>query len=223
MERDFGAPAVAMTVVSALPPFVAGFLGLVGVLVGMAGASLGLPPWIAPPGPVAAYLFVESAVRLASAVAAGEPMGALAIALVFAIFESARRSPVRRTAETAAASARAESPTGLRDRFHVLEPVLALLPRPDQERLARRYAFDPIRRGRATAVFLLAAALFNTAFAAAAFGAPGGFLGELVWSLPALYLVVEQIRRLQSLIRGVPAGSALGRLVLPFARPLLED
>src|SRR5262245_56167599 len=67
MERDFGAPAITMTISSAAPLFVVGFLGLVGVLVGMVGATLPLPGWLAPPAPIAAYLFLESAARLMSA------------------------------------------------------------------------------------------------------------------------------------------------------------
>ena len=36
MERDFGAPALAMTIASALPLLVVGFLGVFAILVGMA-------------------------------------------------------------------------------------------------------------------------------------------------------------------------------------------
>ena len=74
MEGEFGAPAVAMTIASALPLAVAGFLGLFGHLLGSVGGGLGLPEVLTPPFPVAIYLCMESALRLASAVAAGEPM-----------------------------------------------------------------------------------------------------------------------------------------------------
>jgi len=73
MEREFGAPAVAMTVISALPVFVAGFLGLFGQLLGMVGARgyLGFEiPLI-----VAMYLTLESVVRIGSAWVGGQPMG----------------------------------------------------------------------------------------------------------------------------------------------------
>jgi hypothetical protein len=90
MERDFGAPAVLMTTASALPLFVVGFLGLVGVLVAMAGATLPLPNWLAPPAPVAIYLFGESALRLSSAIGSGEPMGTLWAALGLAAWRAAR-------------------------------------------------------------------------------------------------------------------------------------
>lgn len=91
MERDFGASAVLMTTASALPLFIVGFLGLVGVIVGMAGATLPLPSWLAPPAPLAVYLFGESALRLSSAIGSGEPMGTLWAALGLAAWQAARR------------------------------------------------------------------------------------------------------------------------------------
>ncbi len=221
LEHDLGTPAVWLTVASALPLFVAGFFGLVGVLVGMAGATLPMPGWLAPPAPIAAYLFGESALRLASAIGGGEPMGTLAAALGLALWQAARGAPTppepppARTSEDT--QARAD------DLFHVLEPVLALLAPAEQEILVGRFAFDPIRWGRITAAVLLAAAVLNTIVSFAALGQPGGLLGELLWSLPALYIAVEQVRRLRSLAAGRPAGSVLGRLVRRYARPLLAE
>jgi hypothetical protein len=75
MESEFGAPAAAMTVVSSVPFFVWGFLGLVAFVASMAGAGPLFPGL--PPVPAAAYFTVESAVRIASAVQ-GEPMGSAA-------------------------------------------------------------------------------------------------------------------------------------------------
>jgi hypothetical protein len=75
MESEFGAPAAAMTIVSAAPFFLWGFLGLVAFIASMAGAGVLLPGL--PPIPVAVYFTVESALRIASAVH-GEPMGSAA-------------------------------------------------------------------------------------------------------------------------------------------------
>jgi hypothetical protein len=85
MERDFGAPAIAMTISSAAPLFAIGFLGVVGILIGMAGATMPLPRWLAPSPVIAVYLFLESAGRLMSAVASGEPLGNLGIELAYAL------------------------------------------------------------------------------------------------------------------------------------------
>jgi hypothetical protein len=219
MARDFGAPAIAMTVSSALPLFVAGFLGLFGMLVRMAGGQLELPPWVAPPAALSAYLLLESALRLASAIALGDPVGTLAAELVGALAARRRASPAPAPPAPASDDVADEHD---RELFHVLEPVLALLSPGEQETLVRRFGFDALRRGRATAAVLLAAAVLNTLVSASMLGAEDGFLRGLLWSLPALYLVIEQVRRWRAFARGRPAGSVLGALVRPFARPLLR-
>ncbi|HYX21367.1 MAG TPA: hypothetical protein VFA98_11040 [Thermoanaerobaculia bacterium] len=215
MERDFGAPAIAMTIASALPLFLVGFLGVFGALARLARAGNVLPVWIAPPAPIAVYLFIESALRLGSAVAAGEPMGILAAELVAAF--AAKPASAGRTPRAEPVAEEAHD----RELFGVLEPVLALLPRGDQEVLVRRFGFDALRRGRATAAVLLALAVLNSAVSVSAFGSKESVAAGFLWSLPALYLSLEQIARWRSFARGAPAGSVLGILVRPFARPLL--
>jgi hypothetical protein len=91
MERDFGAPAIAMTIASAAPLFAIGFLGLFAFLVGMVGGAVPFPGWLAPPLPIAMYLFLESAARLMSALASGEPLGSLVVELAYAFDRTARR------------------------------------------------------------------------------------------------------------------------------------
>ena len=92
MERDFGAPAIAMTIASAAPLFAIGFLGVMAILVGMVGATMPLPGWLAPSPPVAFYLFLSSAARLMSAVASGEPLGDFGVELVYAMARAVRSS-----------------------------------------------------------------------------------------------------------------------------------
>ena len=75
MEHEFGAPALGMTISSALPTFAIGFLGLFRHLLGLAGGSVDWPVWLAPPFVIALYLFGESALRLASAIASGRAHG----------------------------------------------------------------------------------------------------------------------------------------------------
>ena len=225
MERDFGAPALGMTIASALPLLVIGFLGVFEALAGLAGAAATLPFWLAPPAPLAVYLFVESALRLASAVAAGEPMGTLAAELVAALTPRAGGKALAGKPAGAGKTPPAEPDLDEeRDRelFGVLEPVLALLPRADQEALVRRFGFDALRRGRATAAVLLALAVLNTVVSVSAFGSRESVAAGILWSLPAAYLAVEQIRRWRAFAEGRPAGSVLGAIVRPFARPLLS-
>jgi hypothetical protein len=77
MEGDFGAPARAMTIASALPLFVVGILGLLGRIVALLGGGAFLPRLAEHPI-VCAFLFLESAIRLGAAFLLAEPMGSLA-------------------------------------------------------------------------------------------------------------------------------------------------
>jgi hypothetical protein len=105
MERDFGAPALAMTISSALPLFLVGFLGLFRNLLEIAGGRLGWPAWVAPPAAIALYLFGESALRLASAIAGGEPMGSLPVVLAYTAWKEARGESAEKSSEGAASAA----------------------------------------------------------------------------------------------------------------------
>jgi hypothetical protein len=224
MERDFGAPAIAMTVASAVPLFLVGFLGLFNFMLHGAGGVLDFPEWLAPSFPVAAYLFGESALRLASAIAGGEPMGTLWAALALAVWRAARQPKAETEAmnvDVPAAAAADDPGERLRDRFHILEPVLALLSPGEQELLAGRYGFDSVGRGRLTAVVLLVACVLNTFVSLSAFGTRGGAFSELLWFFPVACLAAEQVLRLKTLSRGEPAGSVLAVLVRPVAKPLL--
>lgn len=89
MESEFGAPAAAMTVVSAAPFLVWGVLGLVSFISEMAGGG---PLFLhLPPVPVAAYFTAESALRIGSTMQ-GEPMGSAAGFLLHAAWSRMRRA-----------------------------------------------------------------------------------------------------------------------------------
>jgi hypothetical protein len=51
------------------------------------------PGWLAPDPPVALYLLGESALRLGSAIAQGEPMGSLPVVLAYTAWTAWRRRP----------------------------------------------------------------------------------------------------------------------------------
>jgi hypothetical protein len=97
MEREFDAPAIAMTISSAVPLFVIGFLGMFRFLLTIVGGGHGIgaagdwPDWLAPDLPVALYLLGESALRLGSAMAQGEPMGSLPVVLAYTAWTGRRR------------------------------------------------------------------------------------------------------------------------------------
>ena len=96
METEFGAPALAMTISSAIPLFVVGFLGLFRTLLMAIGGAHGVgaggdwPAWLAPDFPIALYLTSESAFRLGSAVAQSEPMGSLPVVLAWTAWKQWR-------------------------------------------------------------------------------------------------------------------------------------
>jgi hypothetical protein len=219
MESEFGAPALGMTVASALPLFVVGFLGIFDHILGMAGGFLAWPAWLAPPLPVAAYLFGESALRLASAIAGREPMGSFPVVVAHAAWKEARGESASGAAD-AAAPTDAEREQARRDRFAILEPMLSLLPAASQRELETRYGFDPRRWGRITAGVLLAVGSLNALAALAVLTAGRGDAWDALGLAVGGLLAAEQIRRLRRLSRDEPAGSVLGALIRPMAAPL---
>lgn len=230
MESEFGAPALGMTVASALPLFA---LGMVSWLYSMAAAyGAGLSAGGANPAeggpsipsllplPLALYLVVESGIRLGLAFVQAGPVGSLPGILVFAIVTGIRGSQ-----SVSAPSFRglpASPEQALRDRYRMLEAVLALLTPAEQESLARRFGFEPLRWGRITAVLLLIVGGANVLASLIAFAAGAGGLGDLLWLLAGAALSAEQIARLRRIARGQPAGSALGAIVRPMAGKLLR-
>jgi hypothetical protein len=203
-----------MTISSAAPLFVVGFLGVLNGFLGGLGGDLRLPRWLAPGGPVGFYLLIESSLRLASAIAMGQPMGSLPVVLAWEAWSAVRVEPEKRRASRIPAESDA-------DRFRMMEPFLALLTPEEQRRLEERYAFDPIRWGRIGAAILFLVCGSN-AFAAAVNAAAGRATGaDAAWLLAGTPLALEQLARWRRLRERRPAGSVLGALVRPLARRLL--
>ena len=217
MESEFGAPSIAMTISSAAPLFVVGLLGVFERFIGGLGGGLDLPGWMTPSFPLALYLVIESALRLGSAVAMGEPMGSLPVAVAHAAWVEARSSP----AETSGAPEAGESPHAMRDRYQMLEPLLSFLPPDAQRLLASRFGFDAIRWGRITAWILLAAGGLNAVASLLNLAGGAGTPADLVWLLAGAFVAAEQAVRLRRFSAGEAAGSVFGALVRPLARPLL--
>ena len=230
MESEFGAPAVGMTMASALPLFA---LGLVSWLYSMAlgfgaglfpggsgpdqgGASVSSIPALLPL-PLALYLVVENGFRLGLSFAHGVPVGSLPGLLVYAVADAFRGSPSLPTFRGLPAS----PDQALRDRYRMLEALLALLTPGEQEGLARRFGFEPLRWGRLTALVLLVVGGLNVLASLIAFAAGKGGIGDFLWLLAGSALSAEQIVRLRRIAQGKPAGSVFGALVRPTAESLL--
>ncbi len=230
MESEFGAPAVAMTVVSALPLLVLGVLGYLFHLAASFGGSL-LPgganpsdgghalPWT-PPLPISLYLLSESGLRMGAAFLQGRPLGSLLGVLGYEIWRALRGLPAT-TAHSFGAVA--PSPERVaRDRYRMLEPLLALLSTEEQELLERRFGLDVLRWGGITAIVLFIISASNILVSVAMLSHGTADFWDFLWLLLGAYFFVEQLRRRKQLKAGRPAGSALGALVRPLARKLLR-
>ena len=219
MERDFGAPAAAMTVVSALPFFVLGLVGVISFTTGGLGAEPFAPRWLGNPV-VAGYFVVESVIRMASALIHGEPMGSLFGLLGYGVWTLAGGQPAAAPVSRALPASPAER--ALQDRYTMIEPLLALLSPQEQQQLELRFAFDPFRWGRRTSAIILWVAGANVFISILTFLNRTDVFLDFAALVVGGSFVLEQISRRRRMAAGHPAGSVLGALVRPLARPLLE-
>ena len=224
MESEFGAPAIAMTVVSALPLLALGVASLVFSLTESFGSALsgpgGAPPHLLPL-PLALYLAFESGLRLGMSFLLARPIGSLPGTLLYEIWRTARGLPP--VSEASFRGLRAAPEQALHDRFRMLEPLFALLSRPEQESLELRFGMEVLRWGKITALILLIVGGLNAFASAALFAAGKGGLGDLLWLVAGAAISIEQVGRLREISLGRPAGSVLGALVRPLARGLLSS
>jgi hypothetical protein len=182
MESEFGAPALAMTIVSALPLFALGTVSGLFSFAGVAGGAFEIGQGSIPhllPFPVAIYLVFESGLRLGSAFLQNRPIGSIPGTLIYAIYGSFRGGPGVATLSSTGLPASPER--ALFDRFRMIEPLLALLPPEEQEVFEQRFGMEVLRWGKVTAVLLLIIGLTNTLTSLVLFaGSKGGF-GDLLW------------------------------------------
>ncbi len=230
MESEFGAPALAMTVISALPLFALGSVGVLFSLAEMAGGALssgmsslreiaGSMPRLLPL-PVSLYLVFESGVRLGGAFLQARPIGSLPGTLIYEIYRALRGG--RGVATLSSRGLPATPDRALYDRFRMVEPLLALLSPEEQEVFERRFGMEVLRWGKVTAVLLLIIGGTNVFTSLVLLGAGGGGLGDWLWLLAGTGISIEQIGRFRRISSGQPAGSFLGALVRPLARKLLK-
>jgi hypothetical protein len=230
MESEFGAPAVGMTIASALPLFALGLVSLLFSLASAYGTGLfggggrlesggrAIPDFL--PLPLAAYLAVESGFRMGAAFLLARPMGSVPGALFYEIWRAVGGRPAVSAPRFRGLPASPER--ALQDRFRMFEPLLALLTPSEQNDLERRFGMETLRWGKITAILLLTVGGANLLASLALFAAGAGGVGDLVWLVAGVGLTVEQITRLREIARGRPAGSVLGALVRPLAGKLLD-
>src|SRR5262249_51632212 len=231
MESEFGAPAVAMTIASALPLFILGFVSFFFSLAaaygagysgagasGLDNAARSIPSIL--PVPLAAYLAAESFIRLGGCFILGRPFGSIPGALLYEAWRIAMRLPPPATLSVRGAPAPPER--AAEDRFRMLEAFLGLLSAREQDILEERYGMETLRSTRITAIVLLGVGGLNVIASVANLAAGIGKSGDLAWLAAGALLTIEQAARLREVARGRPAGSVLGALVRPLARDLLR-
>ena len=169
----------------------------------------------------ALFLASDGAVRGGVAWLESRAVGSLAGSVVsFAwhlVFDPSPGDPTGRPLRNAD-----ENPRGGRaDTVAMVEPILTLLDPRDQQRLAEEYGFEPLRRAKATAAFILLIALGGAATAAHTLATTPRISAWCSLASGAC-LAAEQIVRLLRL-GSAPSASVLRYLVRPFVRNLLRE
>ena len=220
LEAELGIRASTLTLVSTLIPMAVGTFAVVMTLAAGFGPALQTAgPAFQPFLPLLSYFMPESFLRLGVALSQDRPIGSI---LGVPLYLLARATGLVGPPPAPQASPRPATARRIDDRYLMLEPLLSFLPVPDQERLRERFGFSPVTWGKRTAWFLLVyPGLTAPAHAVDLLVRRGGLPSLLLLALAA-GLAAEQVRRLRRLSRGEPAPSVLGRLVAPFAAPLLR-
>jgi len=219
MSSELGMFAPRMTLLSVLSVW----LVIAALIVTMAqGLMHGIPlrPWQII---LTAFLGVENVVRFNLAWSQNRPMGSLAGVLVYSMAYAAgwkrgMTSPLQESKGHSVYVREEDADTTLRDRFHVREPLVTLLPPAEQEQFAERFDYDYRRHSSSVAwvVLVFSAAGIVTSLQNLR-NDPGA--GAFISLVCAGLIAVEQLLRLSAFKRG-PAGSVLGVIVRPFMRSL---
>lgn len=219
LEVEYNVSGRLLSLASAVPLWVLGWLALILLLASSVGGATSLPLPVLLFG---VYLLAESTARLAVCLLQGRPIGTLLGTLAWEAWRRAKAATGRTPAprEKAVWDVESDAAQDVLDRYHVLEPFAGLLPVEDQVRLAERFGFDGLRWGRISAIFLLV--MFGPLAATSVLGAIAVFEAADLLRIAAFGgVVAEQVLRLRALAAGRLAPSVLGRLVRPLARPLL--
>ncbi|HEY3351381.1 MAG TPA: hypothetical protein VGM13_16510 [Thermoanaerobaculia bacterium] len=218
-EREYNIPARRLSLSSALPLWIVGWLALVLLLASAVGGAG------APPLPVllfGVYLLAESTARLAVCLLQGRAIGTFVGTLAWEAWRRLKAAfggtplPVER----ATWEVESDAAQDVLDRYHVVEPFAGLLPAADQARLSERFDFDGLRWGRVGAIFLIV--MFGPLALSSVLGAIAAFEASDILKIAVFGgVVTEQVIRLRALRAGRLAPSVLGVLVRPFARKLL--
>ncbi|MBK8595501.1 MAG: hypothetical protein IPN83_07915 [Holophagales bacterium] len=217
---ELGIRATTLTLASILVPMAVGTYALLMTLAAGFGAGMQVGgPAVTPLFPLLSYFLPESLLRFGIAWSQDRPVGAL---LGIPLYFLARVTGLVGPPPGRPDPGEPDEGRRLDDRYLMIEPLLALLPAPDQERLRERRGFAPLTWGKRTAWLLLVYPGMTAPAQLASLATRGGGLLAVFFLLGTLLLAVEQVWRLRLLRRGEPAPSVLGHLVKPYAALLLR-
>lgn len=217
IEHGLGIPTSRQTLVSSLTFLAIGAAGVgISILSTFRMIEANLPIWLII---FIAYLFAESSIRTMLSLSQTRAFGSLLTEVPYAIY-LALTTPRASLPKTVLIPPSAEQADA--DAFRLFEPVAALLPAGDQERLVSSFGFNAIRWGRITAVALLVASALGvySGVTVIRLGRPG--VATVLSMAIAVLLLLEQLLRLSLLLRREIAGSLLGYVVRPFAAKRLH-
>lgn len=215
MQREYGTPPTAPTIISAIPLLGLGTASLLFFLAAAFGARIPVPPWLLLCG---IYFFAESFFRLGWAMQNGKPVGSIVGVVAWFFWEVV--SGRKRIPETPGLKLEVDESIIRQDRYHLRQPFLALLTPEEQRWLQKRYGFDPIDWGKKTAALLMALVGTAVLLQLYSFSHGGDGFFRLIAFGVNLYVLAEQLLRLVTLSRAQPAGSILGFLVRPLLKGL---
>ena len=220
LGTELGIRAATLTLASVFVPMAAGTYALLMILASGFGAGIRLGgPAVEPLFPLLAYFLPESLLRLGVAMAQDRPVGSI---LGLPLYLFARATGLVGPPPSPPGSRKPTAERRIADRFLMLEPLLSFLPAEDQRRLAEQCGFAAITWGKRTAWLLLVYPGFTAPAQLASLLVRGGSLVGVLLLVATLLLAVEQVWRLRKLSRDEIAPSVLGRVVRPFAAPLLH-
>jgi hypothetical protein len=219
LAENIGINPVRLTMISAIPPFVA-FAACFVTIVGNVLPSLERR-YVPPPVVVAllAYLAVDSLIRFLFAMARGRPMGSIFGVIGYAIYYGLARDRsklARPFAPERGSSVRTTDLTAdmkLQSNLAFVEPLFSFLDPADQNRLAEKYGLNYRQTATTMATIVMVFSLLGAVTSVGS--AMQLHLSGFVSLVAAGWLFVEQIVRLTKFQRG-PAGSVLGFVLRPF-------
>jgi hypothetical protein len=214
LGRDLGILPTRLTIVSAFGVYAV----VIGLVLWIVSGIIEQRPKPFPIFMLTGYLFVESTFRFVVAWLGGRSMGSAVGTLGYLLYyytvadRSRAVSPFAREKGTLAPISEASEERATSDALLLREPLVTLLGRADQARVAKRFGYDYRRQSRFIAAVILVFASLGVATSIHS--------GARISLLVAASLAGEQLYRLAVLGRR-PAGSVLGILARPFVRKLL--